>query len=199
MECRSTTPCAASSTRTPHREIIGPPPPPLAGDGGHGGECQASTGDGSGPPHPGNATNAGEEAKGGGADGSAGAEQASPQSLGEALRQAVREQRGGELEQLNEDVDLQMLLKAAGKPEPPSGRGRGTGMPTGRLPDRGVDRPPMADEVQLARQYVRRLHQAREVGLKRIDERTPGGRFNPRAHFAPLYVRRSTQIFGRRV
>ena len=55
-------------------------------------------------------------------------------------------------------------------------------MPTGRLPDRGVDRPPMADEVQMARQYARRLHQAREIGHKRIDKRTPGGRFNARAH-----------------
>ena len=40
----------------------------------------------------------------------------------------------------------------------------------------------MADEVQMARQYARRLHQARDVGLKRIDKRTPGGRFNARAH-----------------
>ena len=40
----------------------------------------------------------------------------------------------------------------------------------------------MADEVQMARQYARRLHQARHVGLKRIDKRTPGGRFNARAH-----------------
>ena len=94
----------------------------------------------------------------------------------------MRDQREGELEQLNEDLDLQTLLKAATKPEPASGRGRGTGMPTGRLPDRGVDRPPMADEVQMARQYARRMHQAREVGLKRIDKRTPGGRFNARAH-----------------
>ena len=81
-----------------------------------------------------------------------GGDQVSPQSLGEALKQAVREQREGELEQLKEDVDLQTLLKAASKPEAPIGRGRGTGMPTGRLPDRGVDRPPMADEVQMARQ-----------------------------------------------
>jgi hypothetical protein len=55
-------------------------------------------------------------------------------------------------------------------------------MPAGRMPDRGVDRPPTADEVQLAKQYARRMHQAREVGLKRIDKRTPGGRFNARAH-----------------
>ena len=40
----------------------------------------------------------------------------------------------------------------------------------------------MADELLMARQYARRLHQAREVGLKRLDKRTPGGRFNTRAH-----------------
>jgi len=40
----------------------------------------------------------------------------------------------------------------------------------------------MADEVLMARQYTRRMHQAREIGVKRIDKRTPGGRFNPRAH-----------------
>ena len=94
----------------------------------------------------------------------------------------MREQRQSELKQLNEDLDLQTLLKAATKTEPSNGRGRGIGMPTGRMPDRGVDRPPMSDEVQMARQYARRMHQAREVGLKRIDKRTPGGRFNARAH-----------------
>ena len=55
-------------------------------------------------------------------------------------------------------------------------------MPSGRLPDRGVNRPPVAEEVGWARQYARRMHQAREVGLKRIDKRTPGGRFNARTH-----------------
>ena len=34
----------------------------------------------------------------------------------------------------------------------------------------------------MARQYARRMHQAREIGLKQIDKRTPGGHFNARAH-----------------
>jgi hypothetical protein len=151
-----------------YREIIGPPPPPSPGGGQGEGE----------------ASEAGARGTGGSADGKSttdGAEP-SPQSLGEALEQAAREQREGQLEQLSEDVDLQTLLKAATGPEPPRHRGRGTGMPTGGLPDRGVDRPPMSDEVQMARQYARRMHQAREVGLQRIDKRTPGGRFNGRAH-----------------
>ena len=162
-----------------YRQIIGPPPPP-----------PPSSGQGDGTPERARPARATRQGSGTGAEdgssteasGGAGAQQATPQSLGEALQQALREQREGELKQLNEDLDLQTLLKAATKTEPPSGRGRGTGMPTGRMPDRGVDRPPMSDEVQMARQYARRMHQAREVGLKRIDKRTPGGRFNARAH-----------------
>jgi hypothetical protein len=42
----------------------------------------------------------------------------------------MREQREGELEQLNEDAELQTLVKAASKSEPPSERGRGTARPT---------------------------------------------------------------------
>ena len=40
----------------------------------------------------------------------------------------------------------------------------------------------MADEVQMARQYARRMHQAREIGFEQLDKRTPGWRFNARAH-----------------
>ena len=61
-------------------------------------------------------------------------------------------------------------------------RGRGTGMPTGRMPDRGVDRPPAPDEVQHARRYATRLRQAMTHGTRRIDKRTPGGRFDGRAY-----------------
>jgi hypothetical protein len=54
----------------------------------------------------------------------------------------MAEQRDGQLEQFNEEIDLQDVLRAATKTEAPRKGGRGTGMPTGRLPDRGVDRPP---------------------------------------------------------
>ena len=60
--------------------------------------------------------------------------------------------------------------------------GRGTGMPTGRMPDRGVDRPPAPDEVQHARRYATRLRQALTHGTRQIDKRTPGGRFDGRAY-----------------
>ena len=150
-----------------YRQIIGPPPPPPRGNGEPGEEAgQGKTG----------------EAEGATGDGPADRDRPSPGSLAEALEQALREQREAGLEQLGEDIDLQTLLEAATKPQPAGERGRGTGLPSGRLPDRGVNRQPMPDEVQMARQYARRLHQAREVGLKRIDKRTPGGRFNARTH-----------------
>ena len=63
-----------------------------------------------------------------------------------------------------------------------SGRGGGTGLPTGRMPDRGVDRPPYPDEVQHARRYANRLRQAITHGTRQIDKRTPGGRFDGRAY-----------------
>ena len=75
------------------------------------------------------------------------------------------------------------------------GRGRGTGLPTGRMPDRGVDRPPYPDEVQHARRYATRLRQAITQGTRQIDKRTPGGRFDGRA-----YARgRAEQAAGRPV
>ena len=55
-------------------------------------------------------------------------------------------------------------------------------MPTGRMPDRGVDRPPAPDEIQQARRYATRLRQAMTQGTRRIDKRTPGGRFDGRAY-----------------
>ena len=49
----------------------------------------------------------------------------------------------------------------------------GTGLPTGRMPDRGVDRPPCPDEVQHARRYANRLRQAITHGTRQIDKRPP--------------------------
>ena len=100
----------------------------------------------------------------------------------EALDRAARE---GQLEQLDTDLDLQQVLADA-TADPGRGSssrsGRGTGMPTGRMPDRGVDRPPAPDEIQHARRYATRLRQALAHGTRRIDKRTPGGRFDGRAY-----------------
>ena len=118
-------------------------------------------------------------------------------SLADALEQAIASARAGQLEQLDEDVDLgQVLERAAGDGEERGriGRGRGTGLPTGRMPDRGVDRPPYPDEVQHARRYANRLRQAITRGTRQIDKRTPGGRFDGRA-----YARRAEPAAGRPV
>ncbi|MGA2929877.1 MAG: hypothetical protein ABSG43_28605 [Solirubrobacteraceae bacterium] len=165
-----------------YRDIIGPPPPPPPDHRGQNGQDSEQPRDGA-MTGPGRATSRREQANG--SERAAGSEETTSDeaslSLSDALSQALSDQRKGQLEQLDEDIDLQELLKAA-TPDPARPPGRGTGRPTGRLPDRRVDRPPFADEVLMARQYTRRLHQARQVGLKRIDKRTPSGRFNTRAH-----------------
>jgi len=107
-------------------------------------------------------------------------------SLTDALGQALADAKDGQLEQLNIDQDLDRLLTAAanrdGDPGAGRGRGRGTGVASGRMPDRGVDRPPALDEIQHARRYATRLRQALTAGTRRTDKRTPGGRFDGRAY-----------------
>ena len=153
-----------------YRRIVGEPDPPpsAAGAGARGrpgeggGEVDPGEGDG---PDPGNGPGA--------------------ESLADALERAIANARADQLAQLDEDLDLgQVLERAAGEGEERGriGRGRGTGLPTGRLPDRGVDRPPYPDEVAHARRYANRLRQAITAGTRQIDKRTPGGRFDGRAY-----------------
>jgi Mg-chelatase subunit ChlD len=126
-----------------------------------------------------------------GEDGSTGDSSPSEGSLADALGQALAQAAEGQLEQLDEDLDLQQVLEqAAGRDRRAPSRGRrgGTGLPTGRMPDRGVDRPPAPDEIQHARRYATRLRQALTHGTRTIDKRTPGGRFDGRA-----YTRAQTQ------
>ena len=156
-----------------YRAIIGPaePSPSDGAAGEHGHDA-----------HPGGST----EAQGAGED--AAADHGSPPptgSLGEALKQALQSAADGQLEQLDEDVELQEALEqAAGRGERTAGRARprGTGLPTGRMPDRGVDRPLAPDEIQHARRYATRLRQALTHGTRRIDKRHPAGRFDGRAY-----------------
>jgi hypothetical protein len=106
-------------------------------------------------------------------------------SLAEALEQAIADSRAGQVEQLEHEVELQALLDEVagnGAGEAPGGRGIGTGAPSGRMPNRGVDRPPFPDEVAHARRYATRLRQAMTLGSRVIDKRTPGGRFDGRAY-----------------
>ncbi|HWK28478.1 MAG TPA: vWA domain-containing protein [Solirubrobacter sp.] len=105
-------------------------------------------------------------------------------TLAEALEQAEAFARAGQLVQLEHDVDLQALLDdvaRSGESEAPR-PGAGTGAPSGRMPDRGVDRPPFGDEVAQARRYATRMRQAMTLGTRTIDKRTPGGRFDGRAY-----------------
>lgn len=179
-----------------YRAIIGPPPtpPPHSSDkadrgtgaygGGDviGGDVEAGA---SGEPGDGTASSSGEH---GGEDGTPTAG-----SLREAMEQAIAAGRQGELQQFNEDINLQDLVaKESGQSadSEPLGLGTGTGMPTGRMPDRGVNRPPCADEVQQAVKYANRLANARAAGFKQIDKRTPGGRFNARGYVRARAQRR---------
>ena len=166
-----------------YRRIVGEPdPPPLTSTVGQG----AGSGEGGG----GAATGEGDRAD---ADGGAGVG-----SLADALEQAIASARADQLEQLDQDVDLEQVIRdAARRGSQPGklGRGRGTGLPTGRMPDRGVDRPPHPDEVQHARRCATRLRQAITHGTRQIDKRTPGGRLDGRA-----YTRgRAQQAAGRPV
>jgi Mg-chelatase subunit ChlD len=108
-----------------------------------------------------------------------------PRSLADALEQAIAAARDGQLEQLDHDIELGQVLRdaaAGGQGGSELGRGRGTGLPSGRMPDRGVDRPPYPDEVQQARRYANRLRRAMSVGTRQTDKRTPGERFDGRAY-----------------
>ena len=148
------------------------------------GEPEASDGDGTGNEL--SATGSADEAaQPSGSGGTPGEKGAVAGSLADTIEQAIANARGTQVEQLDADVDLQRVLREAaarGGDQAKLGRGRGTGIPTGRMPDRGVDRPPFPDEVQQARRYANRLRQAITRGTRQIDKRTPGGRFDGRAY-----------------
>lgn len=100
--------------------------------------------------------------------------------LGEAINAALKQARASQLTQMEEEVDLGEMLEGSLAPAP--GGGVGTGAPTGRLPDRGVDRPPYPDEVAIARRFASQLLRARTLAQRRIDKRTPGGHFSSRSY-----------------
>jgi hypothetical protein len=169
-----------------YRDIIGPPDPEDSGgspDGsreehaagaadGAGGEATASSADGPGP-------------AAGNAAAASGPTTPSALTLQEALEHAIADTRERQLVQLDHEIELQALLDEVAhgaNANVPLGRGRGTGSPAGRMPDRGVDRPPLADEVAQARRYATRMRQAITHGSRTIDKRTPGGRFDGRAY-----------------
>ena len=90
-------------------------------------------------------------------------------SLADALEHALAATRDGVLVQLDEDVRLaDVVARAATRAAASRDRSaaRGTGAPGGRIPDRGVDRPPFADEQRHARRYAQRLAQAITAGTR---------------------------------
>ncbi|MGH2948419.1 MAG: hypothetical protein ACRDPC_19540, partial [Solirubrobacteraceae bacterium] len=170
-----------------YRDIIGPPDPPPNARGGD--EQESATGQ----PGPG-----GDQGDGCGAEGAGPAkgdahERPDVGSLRDALERACERARAGQLQQLNEEANLAATLEQAARrgQAPDAPKGAGTGAPTGRMPDRGVDRPPFPDEVQEANRLAQRLRRARAIGLRRIDKRTPGGRFNGRAYARGRFERAS--------
>jgi Mg-chelatase subunit ChlD len=50
------------------------------------------------------------------------------------------------------------------------------------MPDRGIDRSPAPDEVQAAHRFANDLRKAMTLATRRIEKRTPGGRFDGRAY-----------------
>ena len=188
---------------TEYREIIGPPDPPQpqagasddgGGGGGAGGGQEASgddpgdsdsdgdAGDGGGQ---GGGVASGEDADGGGSA-AAGSDM---KSLADAIKDARERAHDAQVRQLNEDVSLDDVLARAERTSSPLGKGGGTGAPTGRMPDRGVNRRPYPDEIQAANRFASRLEQARTAAHVRIAKRTPGGRFNARNHIRAMAQR----------
>jgi len=165
-----------------------------AGDAGDG-EDQADGG-GQGAGDAGDGDDRADNGSGGAGDGRPG-RGPSGRSVGETLRDVLddvlRGARTSQLRQFNEVVDLEQLLQDPASAARPIGAGGGTGAPTGRLPDRGVDRGPYPDEVAVSRRFGTRLLRARTFAQKRIDKRTPGGHFNSRS-----YMRGRAQRASRR-
>jgi Mg-chelatase subunit ChlD len=176
-----------------YRDIIGPPDQPPSRTGAEsvaGAPASAAAGTDAAPAQDGPA------GRPGGRPGSTTAEDAVPtvEALEEALDDAVERARESQLQQLNVDVDLAETMRAAaaGHLEAPPTGGGGTGAPTGRMPDRGVDRPPASDERTRAQQFTMELRRARTIAHRSYAQRTPGGRFNGRA-----YARACAQRFHR--
>jgi Mg-chelatase subunit ChlD len=184
-----------------YRAIIGPPDPPLpsAGQQAAGTGAGSPSGDqgdsGDGAPNGGgdggdkNQAADGDQGEGGGAGGKQPQDGQGMKSLADAVRNAQQRAHRAQVQQLNEDVSLDDVLARAERTPEPLATGGGTGAPTGRMPDRGVNRPPFPDEVQAAARFANRLEQARTVAVTRIPKRTPGGRFNARNHIRAMAQR----------
>lgn len=159
-----------------YRDIIGAPdPPPPAG------------GDGSGARGPAGAGGPGQQ------------DSPAPGSLAQALGQAIDNAQQAATQQAAADADVSRIAaeaKPAGRDARTAGglgNGSGVGQATGRLPDRGVDRPPFSDERAAQRRYAQALSKARSAGVIVLTKRTPGGRFSARSHVRGIAERQAGQ------
>ena len=159
-----------------YRAIIGPVPPPPARAG-------AARGFGS-PDEADNAPGAGDAAGPADIAGDARGDAQGPTvgSLRDAVAEALEAAAAGQLAQFNEELSLQEVLAAArdAAHKPAEHHATGTGLPTGHLPGRGVNRPAQPDEVRGARVFTTRMRRARQQGKKLVSKRHPAGTFNGR-------------------
>ena len=158
-----------------YRDIIGAPdpPPPAAGAGGSGASAPGAPG-----PQ-------------GQQDGPA------PGSLAQAIGQAIENAQQAAKQQAAADTEVSRIAAEANPVGQDArtagglGKGEGVGKASGRLPDRGVDRPPFADERAAQRRYAQALSKARSAGVIVLSKRTPGGRFNARSHVRAIAERQA--------
>lgn len=162
-----------------YREIIGPPDPSSGAGGTDGAQGDAGGGGGAG----------GSDQED---DGTAG-----PRSLADALERSIENAQRAAREQAAADPEVGEITQDAQSGQgpqgsaSPTGRGGGVGKATGRLPDRGVDRPPFADERAEMRRYAQALSKARSAGVVVVTKRNPGGRFNGRSHMRAVGERQA--------
>jgi Mg-chelatase subunit ChlD len=178
---------------TEYRAIVGPPDPAPSPSSQEADDGETQPGDGS-PSQKGTAP----DGRPGQARTQAGTSEASELedepdtptcgSLADALKDAADAARDGQLEQLDEDVSLTDTLAQA-EAQPVSQNTAGTGAPSGRMPKRAVNRPPLPDEIRAAQRFASRLEQARTQALAHVGKRTPGGRFHPREHMRAIAQR----------
>lgn len=103
--------------------------------------------------------------------------------LADAIEAAHEAGEARGLEQYNENYDLQSIMAEARGEGGPMGKDkgpRGTGAPTGRMPDLGVNRMPTADEMTQADGLAHEMQRALIVGSRLITSRRPQGKFSPK-------------------
>ncbi len=118
--------------------------------------------------------------------GGSGAE-AAADALREAVEAVTEEEAEAAQEAYPDDQEVQRAARevngATGSSE--QGRvsyGQGAGAGSGRLPDLGVDRPPVSRERAAAQRLASRLREAMVTSPNHLRRKRPGGKFRPRQY-----------------